>query len=124
MKNYLRDKKNLPVVVLSCLLVVSVVSIIVLTGGGVAKEEDDQIKELQKTIKSVSRLIILPENEQPTLATVSDASKLKDQPFFIKATTGDKVLIYPNSKKAILYSPSLDKIVEVSSLNLSPNNDK
>lgn len=87
-------------------------------------KEAEQVKEFQKTLKLISRLIILPENEQPTLATVSDASKLKDQPFFANAKTGDKVLIYANSKKAILYNPETDKIVEVSSLNLSTNNSK
>ncbi len=120
MKNYLTDRKNLPVIVLSVLLIIAVVLIIVLTGSKTTKE-DEQIKELQKTVKLVSRLMVLPEGEQPTLATVSDASKLKDQAFFANAKTGDKVLIYPNSRKAVLYSPSLDKIVEVSSLNLSPN---
>ena len=120
MKNYLTDRKNLPVIILSVLLIIAIILIISLSGGKSTKE-DDQIKELQKTVKLVSRLMVLPEGEQPTLATVSDASKLKDQAFFANAKTGDKVLIYPNSRKAVLYSPSLDKIVEVSSLNLSPN---
>lgn len=107
-------------IILSVLLIIAIILIISLSGGKSTKE-DDQIKELQKTVKLVSRLMVLPEGEQPTLATVSDASKLKDQAFFANAKTGDKVLIYPNSRKAVLYSPSLDKIVEVSSLNLSPN---
>ncbi len=121
MKNYLSDKKNIVVAVLVILLLGAVVLIISLMGK--ATPEEDQVKELQRTVKSVSRLMILPETEQPTLATVSDVSKLKDQAFFANAKTGDKVLIYPNSRKAILYSPSLDKIVEVSSLNLSPNSN-
>ncbi len=121
MKNYLSDKKNIIVVVLAVLLVIAVVLIVTLMGKGTP--EEDQLKELQRTVKSVSRLMVLPETEQPTLATVSDVTKLKDQAFFANAKTGDKVLIYPNSRKAILYSPSLDKIIEVSSLNLSPNNN-
>ena len=53
------------------------------------------------------------------MATVSDPEKLKDQPFFAKAQKGDKVLIYSNSQKAILYSPTEDKIVEVAPINSS-----
>lgn len=120
MKNYLSDRKNILVVVLTVLLVGAIVLIVSLMMGK-SDPETDQVKELQKTVKSVSRLMVLPESEQPTLATVTDVSKLKGQAFFANAKTGDKVLIYPNSKKAILYSPTLDKIIEVSSLNISPN---
>src|SRR5690242_11401091 len=45
-----------------------------------------------KTVESVAKLIDLP-SETPTIATVSDISKLKDQPFFANAKNGDVVLI-------------------------------
>jgi hypothetical protein len=77
---------------------------------------DGDIKDL---VAKVSRLIILPEGEEPTIATVSDPEKLKNQPFFAKAKTGDKVLIYSQAKKAILYNPESDKIVEVAPLNIN-----
>lgn len=81
----------------------------------VPKTETEQIAEL---VSKVGKLMVLPINEQPTIATVSDPSKLKDQPFFANAQTGDKVLIYEKSGKAILYNPALDKIVEVSPINI------
>ena len=74
--------------------------------------------ETKKLIASVSKLIILPEGETPTIATVTDTEKLKDQPFFAKAQTGDKVLIYTNARKAILYSLIHHKIVEVAPINI------
>ncbi len=37
----------------------------------------------------------------------------KGQPFFANAQVGDKVLIYYKAKKAILYNPTDNKIVEV-----------
>lgn len=75
-------------------------------------------QETQKLLANVSALIVLPEGENPTIATVTDPERLKDQPFFAKAQTGDKVLIYTNSRKAILYSPSQNKIVEVAPINI------
>ena len=75
-------------------------------------------EEAQALITKVSRLIVLPVDETPTIATVSDPEKLKDQPFFSKAKFGDKVLIYSNSKKAILYDPINDIIVEVAPVNI------
>ncbi len=78
-----------------------------------------QEKELQSAIKKISNLMVLPTDETPTLATVSDPDKLKDQAFFAKAQKGDKVLIYAKAKKAILYSVSMNKILEVAPFSVS-----
>jgi uncharacterized protein YneF (UPF0154 family) len=77
-------------------------------------------QEIQAVIQNIGRLIDLPTDEQPTVATVSDINKLKDQPFFSHAKNGDKVLIYTKAKKAILYDPVANKIIEVSTVNLGP----
>lgn len=83
--------------------------------------QKNAVNDLNKTILLVGKLMVLPVDETPTLATVSDPAKLKDQPFFANAKTGDKVLIYSNARKAILYSPLLNKIVEVAPVNLGAN---
>jgi len=70
-------------------------------------------KERDDIISKVGKHIVLPTDEIPSLATVSDVNQLKKYPFFAKAMKGDKVLIYSVSKKAILYRPSEDKILEV-----------
>jgi hypothetical protein len=75
-------------------------------------------QEVNNLVARVSELIVLPEGEVPTVATVSDPEALKDQAFFTKAVVGDKVLIYAQAKKAILYSVSLDKILNVAPLNI------
>ena len=58
----------------------------------------------------VNRHMILP-NEKPLVRTVSEADKLKNEPFYAQAHDGDKVLVF--SRRAILYSPSQDRIVEI-----------
>lgn len=74
--------------------------------------------ETQNLIDQVGKLTVLPTGETPTIATVTDASKLKDQAFFLNAVTGDKVLIYTNAKKAFLYRPSTNKIINIAPVNL------
>ncbi|SRR5260221_309178 len=69
----------------------------------------------------VSKLMLLPKNETPTIATVNDITKLKDQPFFVNAKNGDKVLIYPNASIAILYDPTAHLIINVSPITLGNN---
>lgn len=74
-------------------------------------------KENQTLVAKLGQLIVLPD-EQPTVATVADPNKLKDQAFFAKAKVGDKVFIFTNAKKAILYDEENNKIVEVAPINI------
>ncbi|MDO8604007.1 MAG: hypothetical protein Q7K40_01175 [bacterium] len=75
-------------------------------------------QEIEALVATVGKLIILPTGETPTIATVSDPAKLKDQPFFAKAKSGDKVLIYQKAAKAYLYDVVNNKILEVAPLSL------
>lgn len=74
--------------------------------------------ENEALIEKIGKLILLP-TEEPRVATVSDKTQLVGQSFFINAENGDKVLIYSQAKKAILYRPSTNKIIEVSSVNIA-----
>ncbi len=77
----------------------------------------ESIAEAKSLSKKVGRLMVLPEDETPTIATVSDPDALRDQSFFVDAKVGDKVLIYSNAKKAILFSPEQNKIINIAPLN-------
>lgn len=80
---------------------------------------NSEADEISSLIKTLSAMIELPEGEAPTLATVTDREKLAEQPFFQKAENGDKVLIYANTGRAILYRPSTKKIVDVTTVNVN-----
>jgi hypothetical protein len=71
--------------------------------------------ESKSIVEKIKKYMDLPD-EQPTLATVADREKLKDQLFFSSAQNGDKVLIFPKSQKAVLYRPSTDRVIEMTSL--------
>lgn len=77
-------------------------------------------EEVQSLIDKVSRLYLIPKDEEPTVATVSDPQILKDQSFFTLAEKGDKVLIFTRASKAVLYRPSIDKIVEIAPIKNNP----
>lgn len=78
----------------------------------VAKQQQEELVAL------VGALVDLPSGETPTVATVSDSAKLKEQAFFELAQNGDKVLIYTKAKKAYLYRPSTDKIINIAPVNI------
>ena len=76
--------------------------------------------EAKALVSEVGKLIELPTSENPTIATVSDVTKLADQPFFAKAKNGDRVLVYTQAKMLILYRPSINKIITVGTTNNVP----
>lgn len=83
-----------------------------------ANPQETAAAQTQETIDAVGKLMVLPTDETPTVATVTDVEKLKTQPFFAKAKNGDKVLIYTKNRLAILYDPAANKIVAVGTVNL------
>ena len=78
--------------------------------------------EVTTIVNEVGKLIVLPTDETPTVATVTDLSKLAGQPFFANAKIGDKVLIYTQAQKAILYDPVANKIIELAPFSAGVNN--
>jgi hypothetical protein len=74
--------------------------------------------ESDKIVERVRRLMSIPE-DAPTVATVTDPDKLRNQAFFAKAKLGDKVLIFSASKKVILYDPVADQILNVAPLSVN-----
>jgi hypothetical protein len=106
------------------LIVLAIWIVIVGISFYIARENSDKTnqnstqQEAESLLKKVGELYDLPKGENPTIATISDKTKLQKQPFFLKAENGDKVIIYTNAKKAILYRPSIHKIMEIAPLAL------
>lgn len=72
---------------------------------------------VQQLLSNLGKLISLPTDEQPTIATVTDPQKLASQSFFALAKTGDKVFVFNKSKRIILYRPVTNKIINAAPLN-------
>lgn len=86
---------------------------------GLSKGAAQVQAETDALVAEVGKLIALPTDEKPTVATVTDVGKVKDQPFFKNAKNGDKVIIYTNARKAILYRPTEKRIIEVGAVNIN-----
>lgn len=81
------------------------------------KQAAETKDEVQDVLASVGKLMELPGGEEPKLATVTDKEKLQGQSFFANAQNGDKVLLYLAAKKAILYRPATNKVVDMTVLS-------
>ena len=80
--------------------------------------------EVKEITEKLGKLMVLPVGEEPTVATVLDKDKVKDQQFFANAENGDKVVIYSKAMKAILYRLSENKIIEVAPISISQTESK
>lgn len=70
--------------------------------------------EIQDLLAKVGKHILLPAEEEPTIATIVDAEKLsQEQAFYKNVMDGDTVLIYMQAQKAVVYRESEDLLVNV-----------
>ncbi len=85
------------------------------------KSELDTLRETRtqsktQLVEEVGKLVVLPNDEEPTIATVVDPESLKGQTFFKNAKAGDRVLIYAKDSRAILYDPVAKRVIEIGTL--------
>lgn len=82
----------------------------------------NQPSEHEAIINYVSEFMVLPD-EEPTVAEVTDKQALAGQDFFAAAENGDVVLFYTKSEKAILFRPSVKKVVEVAKIQIGQTSE-
>ncbi len=107
---------KIPITFILCLAIIS--SFYFYRQYSLLKNSKSSENEIENLMASLSECVELPD-EIPTLATVTDKSKLIDQAFFKKSENGDQILIFSESSRAILYRPSTEKIINVSDLVVS-----
>lgn len=79
-------------------------------------------KEIHQLLDKVGKLIVLPADEEPTVATIADVEALrKEQSFYSDAQNGNKVLIYMQAKKAIIYDEERNILINVGPIFLNEN---
>lgn len=71
-------------------------------------------KDKEDLVAKVKKHIVLPEGEEPQVYNITDIDALsKQQPFYIGAHNGDRILIYSAAKQGFVYDPNRDIIVKV-----------
>lgn len=113
-----RPKKSRarPVVTALVLLVLVVAAFFVVFRLLKTPEERAQTKSDRDTamlVRRVSRIALLP-NEVPVVFVVTDVEVLKkEQQFFTGAQNGDKLLVFPQAAKAVIYNFKKNMIVNM-----------
>ncbi len=76
-------------------------------------------KNADQTVKKLGKILQIPD-EKPTVATIIDETKIKDQPFLAQAKKGDKLLIFHQAKIVVLFREAELKIINTGVLT-KPN---
>jgi hypothetical protein len=107
------------------------IALVLIVGGGFyyyyytqspAGKEAKAKAETASLIKQVSKLMILPTDDEPAIFDITDPSQLSSQQaFFAGAEKGDKLMVYSKTAKAIIYSPKRDVIVIVGPVTFDQN---
>jgi uncharacterized protein YpmB len=77
-----------------------------------AQKQQKRVADEQAVVDKISKLLRLP-NETPIFMTVYNEKDFQNNDLFRAVKTGDKVLVYLNSKQAIIYRPSTNQVIEV-----------
>lgn len=126
-KKQKRTKKKLIAQVVVVLLVVGLVATSIFFYRQYQNLKSNPEAAAQENVKilteEVGKLINIPD-ETPTVAVVEDKESLKDQAFFKDARKGDKVLIFPAAKQAIIYRERDNKLINVGPISLDQQNSQ
>src|SRR6266566_1921689 len=76
--------------------------------------------EEKKVAAAVALHVLLPTDETPALATITDPSKLRNNQFLRQGQKGDKVLIFAKWKQAVIYRPSADRVIDIGPVDVAP----
>lgn len=82
-------------------------------GGGMTEDKE--------VLTAVGKHIMLPKDIEPKIGKMQNPEQFKSDPFLSQAEIGDYILFYPyegRTVKAILWRPSLDRVVDVSLVSI------
>lgn len=74
--------------------------------------------EAASLVETTASLAVVPIDEAPTLALVVNTAKLSQDLFFRDAEVGDQLLVYEKAGLAIIYRPSIKKLVALGNIKV------
>lgn len=73
----------------------------------------NQAAEAKKMTRQLRRLVVLPDNQEPKIATIinAEAARKQNRQFYAHASDGDVVVVY--GETAYIYNPKLKRVVNM-----------
>lgn len=82
------------------------------------QQQEQQQNQDVLVLESLKKIMLLPDDIEPTMAVINDVEALKAQQpnFFANAKNGDRIIVYPTL--AIIYDYEANKIIHVGPVNI------
>lgn len=112
---------NTLIIVLSIIFILALIVAVYFYKQSQFLESDPQRitdEKVATLVAKVGKLVVLPTGEVPTVAEISDPTKLVDQPFFKNVKAGNQVIFYTGARKIIIYDPVANIVVDIATLNI------
>lgn len=108
------------ILIIILVLVLLVIGYFVFKPNAASYGEQLNEKEVSEIVSNVQKLIVVPEDDQPLVATIVNADELiAQQPFYQNVKNGDVLIIYPTVQKAILFNPDDNILINVGPLQVN-----
>ncbi len=112
-----RFKKIIVFIVVLGLLIFLVSLIVKKKDEKLAQEDTMSEQEVSVLTDELARFMVVPD-EEPLIFTISDVDFLvKEQKFFLNASNGDTLFIFPEAEKAVVYSQEKQRIINAGPVN-------
>jgi hypothetical protein len=86
----------------------------------------EQKKEVyvQSIATKVSKLALTPPGETPTIGVIPDPTSIQDnKEFFKNASQGDYLVVYPNARLMLIYSPARNIVINMGYAEVTPSTE-
>jgi len=111
-------------IIIAAVLVLLLIWVIAVTVKNISHSKNTSPIEKSGEESAVSRAakhLLLPEEKPVIIEIKNSADLIKEQAFYAGAQDGDILLIYSAAKKAVIYSPARDIIVNVGPIYAGQN---
>lgn len=106
----IKEKKTLTLSVTIALLIISIIFVLGTWWRVIQRDNLEAKKQADSALLAkVGKLLDLPE-ESPIITTIISKDDFKNETFYNKIETGDKLIIYLNEDQAIFYRPSTNTV--------------
>ena len=98
-------------------VIAAIVVIILVVSDNSPQNQKSYLSDTQRIIDSVSDILVVIDDDEPLVFTVSDPEKIINETAFSDVREGDQILIYRKKERVVVYRPSIGKIVDILPLN-------
>lgn len=107
-----KSRLHIWIIVLAAICVIAIATSVFFYLRSTTSPATSASRERDALVREVGQLVLLP-NEEASVLTVADKSKLKNVALTDRVENGDKMLLFAQSKRLVVYRPKSHKVIDM-----------